>query len=57
MAADGVTWGRIMAPVAGGDADAAVLAAAARIAARYGRHDALPTHAQARHAKLLQRLR
>jgi nucleotide-binding universal stress UspA family protein len=35
MAAVGVSWGRIMAPVAGGDADARVLAAAAALAAPF----------------------
>jgi nucleotide-binding universal stress UspA family protein len=36
MAAEGVTWDRIMAPVAGGDTDAGVLAAAATLAAPFG---------------------
>jgi nucleotide-binding universal stress UspA family protein len=36
MAVQGVSWARIMAPVAGGDADAAVLAAAARLATPFG---------------------
>jgi nucleotide-binding universal stress UspA family protein len=35
MAGMGVNWARIMAPVAGGDADAAVLAAAAMLAAPF----------------------
>ncbi len=35
MAVEGVSWARIMAPVAGGDADTGVLAAAARIAAPF----------------------
>ncbi len=36
MAVEGVSWARIMAPVAGGDSDVAVLAAAARLAAPFG---------------------
>jgi nucleotide-binding universal stress UspA family protein len=36
MAVEGVSWARIMAPVAGGDADAGVLAAAAVLAAPFG---------------------
>src|ERR1700760_1749967 len=36
MAVQGVSWARIMAPVAGGDADAGVLAAAAVLAAPFG---------------------
>jgi nucleotide-binding universal stress UspA family protein len=36
MAVEGVSWARIMAPVAGGDADAGVLAAAAAIATPFG---------------------
>src|SRR6201996_5654319 len=36
MAGQGVSWARIMAPVAGGDADVGVLAAAAVLAARFG---------------------
>src|ERR1700743_144121 len=36
MAVQGVSWARIMAPVAGGDADAGVLAAAAVLAAPVG---------------------
>lgn len=36
MAVEGISWARIMAPVAGGDADAAVLAAAAVVAAPFG---------------------
>jgi len=36
MAVQGVSWARIMAPVAGGDADAGVLAAAAALAAPFG---------------------
>jgi len=36
MAVEGVSWARILAPVAGGDADAGVLAAAAVLAAPFG---------------------
>jgi nucleotide-binding universal stress UspA family protein len=36
MAVDGVSWARIMAPVAGGDADVGVLAAAAVLAKPFG---------------------
>jgi nucleotide-binding universal stress UspA family protein len=36
MAVEGVSWARVMAPVAGGDADAGVLAAATNIAAPFG---------------------
>jgi nucleotide-binding universal stress UspA family protein len=36
MAAEGISWARILAPVAGGDADAGVLSAAAVLAAPFG---------------------